>query len=66
VSSTPPKNTPQTSSPEPAASGGDLRAALYSALLAAKLTHVADAVEHSTLAESPTELVFTTPKMYQL
>jgi hypothetical protein len=66
VSSTPPKNTPQTSSPEPAASGGDLRAALHSALLAAKLTHVADAVEHSTLAESPTELVFTTPKMYQL
>jgi len=35
-------------------------------LLEAKLTHVADALEHTELAESPNELVFTTPKMYQL
>ncbi len=30
----------------------------------AKQTHVADALEHSELAESAAELVFTTPKMY--
>jgi DNA polymerase-3 subunit gamma/tau len=46
--------------------GGDLRSRLHAALLEAKLTHVADALEHSELAESPGELVFTTPKMYQL
>ncbi len=45
---------------------GDLRSRLHAALLEAKLTHVADALEHSELAESPNELVFTTPKMYQL
>ena len=45
---------------------GDLRSRLHAALLEAKLTHLADAVEHSELAESPNELVFTTPKMYQL
>ena len=58
---------PKAAPPKPvAASGGDLRSRLHSALIEAKLTHVADAVEHSALAESPTELVFTTPKMYQL
>jgi len=35
-------------------------------LIEAKLTHVADAVEHSELTESASELIFTTPKMYQL
>ena len=49
-----------------ALSGGDLRSRLHAALIEAKLTHVADAVEHSALAESPTELVFTAPKMYQM
>ena len=43
-----------------------MRSRLHAALLEAKLTHVADALEHSELAESPNELVFTTPKMYQL
>jgi DNA polymerase-3 subunit gamma/tau len=46
--------------------GGDLRSRLHAALLESKLTHVADALEHSELSESPNELVFTTPKMYQL
>ena len=32
----------------------------------AKQTHIADALEHSQLAESDNELVFTTPKMYQM
>ena len=45
---------------------GDLRSRIHAALLEAKLTHVADALEHTELAESPNELVFTTPKMYQL
>jgi DNA polymerase-3 subunit gamma/tau len=45
---------------------GDLRSRLHAALVEAKLTHVADAVEHSALAESSTELVFTAPKMYQM
>ncbi len=45
---------------------GDLRSRLHAALIEAKLTHLADAVEHSDLKESPNELVFTTPRMYQL
>jgi DNA polymerase III subunit gamma/tau len=62
----PPRAAPPAP-PKPAAvAGGDLRSRLHAALIEAKLTHVADAVEHSTLAESPTELAFTTPKMYQL
>jgi DNA polymerase-3 subunit gamma/tau len=59
------------SKPAPAATpalpaAGDLRSRLHAALLEAKLTHVADALEHSELTESPAELVFTAPKMYQL
>jgi DNA polymerase-3 subunit gamma/tau len=68
---TPPKPAPPAaipSKPAPAAlpASGDLRSRLHAALLEAKLTHVADALEHTELAESPNELVFTTPKMYQL
>jgi DNA polymerase-3 subunit gamma/tau len=67
----PPKPAPPAaipSKPAPAAlpASGDLRSRLHAALLEAKLTHVADALEHTELAESPNELVFTTPKMYQL
>jgi DNA polymerase III subunit gamma/tau len=62
-----PPQTPQMSAaPVRPIEGGDLRSHLHAALLEAKLTHVADALEHSELAESPNELVFTTPKMYQL
>ena len=69
--SAPPKPTLVSAAPvkpAPAAlpASGDLRSRLHAALLEAKLTHVADALEHSELAESPNELVFTTPKMYQL
>src|SRR5271166_5159804 len=42
------------------------RSRLHAALMEAKQTHIADALEHSELAESTTELVFTTPKMYGL
>jgi len=69
----PPRTTAATSKPAPvsappvaASASGDLRSRLHAALLEGKLTHVADALEHSELAESPNELVFTTPKMYQL
>jgi DNA polymerase-3 subunit gamma/tau len=68
---TPPKPAPpsipqMTAAPVRSLEGDDLRSRLHAALLEAKLTHVADALEHSELAESPNELVFTTPKMYQL
>ncbi|MCU1339808.1 MAG: polymerase subunit gamma and tau [Bryobacterales bacterium] len=45
---------------------GDFRTRLITALHETKLTHVADAVEHSEIAESATEIIFTAPKMYQL
>jgi len=46
--------------------GNSTRSRIHAALIEAKLTHVADAVEHSELTESASELIFTTPKMYQL
>ncbi|MEQ1887083.1 MAG: DNA polymerase III subunit gamma/tau [Bryobacteraceae bacterium] len=46
--------------------GGDFRSRLHAQLIEAKLTHLADALEHSEVTESPGELVFTTPRMYQL
>jgi DNA polymerase III subunit gamma/tau len=54
------------SAPSAPPSSGDLRERLYAALLQAKLAHVADALQHSELMEAEAELVFTTPKMYQL
>ncbi len=62
----PPAGVPSKPAPAVLPTPGDLRSRLHAALLEAKLTHVADALEHSELAESPNELVFTTPKMYQL
>lgn len=58
--------TPAKPAPTALPASGDLRSRLHAALLEAKLTHVADALEHTQLVESPNELVFTTPKMYQL
>jgi DNA polymerase III subunit gamma/tau len=67
-SSAPSRPAPAAPKATPAvvAATSDLRGRLHAALLEAKLTHVADALEHSELAESLAELVFTTPKMYQL
>jgi DNA polymerase-3 subunit gamma/tau len=45
---------------------GDTRSKLHAALLEAKQTYVADALEHSQLTESPAELIVTTPKLYSL
>jgi len=63
-----PKPPPtKAAAPTPAAtSGGSLRSRLHNALMEAKQANLADALEHSELAESDSELVFTTPKMYQL
>jgi DNA polymerase-3 subunit gamma/tau len=57
------------SSPPPSPSSsvsGDLRSNLLAALAEAKQTHLSDAVEHCDVQESANEVVFTTPKMYQM
>ncbi|HUA84576.1 MAG TPA: DNA polymerase III subunit gamma/tau [Bryobacteraceae bacterium] len=59
---TPPKPAPAVSAP----AGGDVRSRLHAALVDAKQMHLADAIEHSEVVESPTELVITTPKIYTL
>jgi DNA polymerase-3 subunit gamma/tau len=60
-----PENAAPASGSRVPASGG-LRDRLHAALVEARKTHLADALEHSDVAESGAELVFTTPKMYQL
>jgi DNA polymerase-3 subunit gamma/tau len=45
---------------------GDSRSRLHAALIEAKQTYVADALEHSELTESAQEWVFTTPKLYAM
>jgi len=71
ASSAPPKAAPPKQAEpvraEPVSAGpisNDTRSRLHEALLEAKQTHIADALEQSSLNESATELVFTTPKMY--
>ena len=61
----PPPAPPETPAPA-AASSGDLRTRLLDTLAEAKQTHLADAVEHCNVQESTNEVVFTTPKMYQM
>jgi DNA polymerase-3 subunit gamma/tau len=60
---TAPKSPP--AAPQVPAAGG-LRARLHAALIEAKKDHVADAVEHCEITETPAELIFTAAKMYQL
>ena len=62
----PPKPAPAASAAPSSSADGDFRTRLTAALQEAKLTHVADAVEHSEVGESPAEITFTAPKMYQL
>jgi DNA polymerase III subunit gamma/tau len=81
ASKAPPRSAPRSAAPSAAVSapenaapasagrapaGGSLRERLHAALVEARKTHLADALEHSDVAESGAELVFTTPKMYQL
>jgi hypothetical protein len=47
-------------------SGGDTRSRIHAALIEAKQTYTADALEHSDLNESAAELVITTPKLYAM
>src|SRR5581483_6185241 len=42
------------------------RERLHAALMEAKQANLADALGHSELSESQAEIVFTTPKMYQM
>jgi DNA polymerase III subunit gamma/tau len=72
-SSVPPKPAPRKAPPPTApppkpapVASGDLRSRLHAALVEAKQMHLADAVEHSEMVESATELVVTTPKIYAL
>jgi DNA polymerase III subunit gamma/tau len=63
----PPKAAPKSAPAASAVSAsGDFRTRLAAALIESKLTHVADAVEHSEIAETAAEIIFTAPKMYQL
>jgi DNA polymerase-3 subunit gamma/tau len=62
----PPPTNPAKPAPAAVPASGDLRARIHAALLEAKLIYVADALERSELTESPNELIFTTPKEYQL
>jgi DNA polymerase III subunit gamma/tau len=64
----PPKPAKSTSAAPSAATTveGDFRTRLIASLIESKLTHVADAVEHSEVAETPAEIILTAPKMYQL
>jgi len=68
----PPAKAPSKPAPKPAPvsaatpTGDDLRSRLHAALIESKQLHIADAIEHSEIAESPNELIVTTPKMYSM
>ena len=67
----PPKPAPAASAapivvPTAVPTDGDFRTRLIATLHESKLTHVADAVGHSEVAETPAEITFTAPKMYQM
>jgi DNA polymerase-3 subunit gamma/tau len=52
--------------PPSAVTNVDTRSKLHAALIEAKQTYVADALEHSELTESAQEWIFTTPKLYAM
>ncbi len=60
-----PKTATPPSTPAPAGEGS-LRSRLHAALMESKQANLADALEHSEVNESGAEVIFTTPKMYQL
>ncbi|MBZ5603030.1 MAG: DNA polymerase III subunit gamma/tau [Acidobacteriia bacterium] len=60
---------PPQAPPQPTAAPmatGDLRARLHATFVEAKQMHIADAIENSTMIESGSELIITTPKIYTL
>jgi DNA polymerase-3 subunit gamma/tau len=64
--SAPPAKKSASPAPASAAPATGLHAQLLAALVEAKQSHVADALAHSEVLESGSELVLTTPKMYQM
>lgn len=62
----PPRSAPAPAAAPQSGASGSLRSRLHAALLESKLANLADALEHSQVTESGAELVFTTPKMYQM
>jgi DNA polymerase-3 subunit gamma/tau len=62
----PAKAAPPKPAPVSAAPSGDIRSRLHAALLEAKQTYPADALEHSELMESATELIVTAPRLYAM
>jgi DNA polymerase-3 subunit gamma/tau len=57
----------QATAPVPAApTSGDLRSKLHATFVETKQMLIADAVEHSAMTESGSELIITTPKIYTL
>lgn len=63
----PPKTAPpMKTAPAAVTATSDVRSRLRAALLDAKQTYVADALEHSELTESATELIVTAPKQYAM
>ena len=60
-----PQPAPVSSAPAPS-TAGDLRSRLHAALMEVKQANLADALEHSEVVENGGEIVFTTPKMYQM
>ncbi len=75
VSRTPSVAPPRVEAPKPDAApppvsaptaSGDLHSRLHAAMIEAKQAHTADALEHSEVTESAAEVLFTTPKIYQM
>ena len=63
LASTPP---PPASAAAPSVASGEFHTRLHAAFVEAKQTHIADALEHSQVTESPVEVAIVTLKMYQL
>jgi DNA polymerase III subunit gamma/tau len=59
---------PRSGSEAPASTlvDGDLRSRLHAALIESKQLHIADALEHSEVSESPNDVLVTTSKMYSM
>ena len=64
----PPKPAPTAPAPSaaPLSTGDDWRIRLHAALVAQGLSHTADAIEHSELKFSGSELLITTTRMYTI
>ena len=69
VTSAPSPARTQAETPAPHSAiptSGDLRTRVHAALVEAKNLHLADAVEHCDVAETPNEVILTGSKMFQM